>query len=126
MTVPATPANHTPQPTQNGLIMLSTSGGTTPRTRREATPGATPHRTLSDVDAERYAAVPLDEIARAVKDIADGRPVIVVDDANRENEGDLVERYGCVALGIDVAKDAVGQRPGCSCAGGTGGRPPGS
>jgi 3,4-dihydroxy 2-butanone 4-phosphate synthase/GTP cyclohydrolase II len=35
-------------------------------------------------------AVPLDEIARAIKDIADGRPVLVVDDADRENEGDIV------------------------------------
>jgi len=33
---------------------------------------------------------PLDEITRAIKDIADGRPVIVVDDADRENEGDIV------------------------------------
>ncbi len=32
----------------------------------------------------------LDEIDRAIKDIAAGRPVIVVDDENRENEGDLV------------------------------------
>ena len=87
MTVPATPLPHTSQPTQNGLIMASTPGGTTPR---DATPGAMPHRALSDVDAERYAAVPLDEVARAVKDIADGRPVVVVDDADRENEGDIV------------------------------------
>jgi 3,4-dihydroxy 2-butanone 4-phosphate synthase / GTP cyclohydrolase II len=36
------------------------------------------------------ANVPLDEVARAIKDIADGRPVIVVDDADRENEGDIV------------------------------------
>ncbi len=90
MTVPATPLPHTSQPTQNGLIMLSTSGGTTPRTPRGATSGGTTPRTLSDVDAERYAAVPLDEVARAVKDIADGRPVVVVDDADRENEGDIV------------------------------------
>ncbi|TVZ03150.1 bifunctional 3,4-dihydroxy-2-butanone-4-phosphate synthase/GTP cyclohydrolase II [Trebonia kvetii] len=34
--------------------------------------------------------VPLDEVARAIKDIADGRPVLVVDDADRENEGDVV------------------------------------
>ena len=34
--------------------------------------------------------IPLDEVARAIKDIADGRPVIVVDDADRENEGDIV------------------------------------
>src|SRR5262249_21680449 len=77
VTMPATPLPHTPQPTQNGLTM-------------HATPGGTPPHTLSDVDAERYAAVPLDEVARAIKDIADGRPVIVVDDADRENEGDIV------------------------------------
>jgi 3,4-dihydroxy 2-butanone 4-phosphate synthase / GTP cyclohydrolase II len=34
--------------------------------------------------------VPLDEVIRAIKDIAAGRPVVVVDDADRENEGDLV------------------------------------
>jgi 3,4-dihydroxy 2-butanone 4-phosphate synthase/GTP cyclohydrolase II len=34
--------------------------------------------------------VPLDEVTRAIKDIADGRPVVVVDDANRENEGDII------------------------------------
>ena len=35
-------------------------------------------------------AIPLDDVARAIKDIADGRAVIVVDDADRENEGDIV------------------------------------
>jgi 3,4-dihydroxy 2-butanone 4-phosphate synthase/GTP cyclohydrolase II len=35
-------------------------------------------------------AIPLDDVERAIKDIADGRPVIVVDDADRENEGDIV------------------------------------
>jgi len=34
--------------------------------------------------------IPLDDVVRAIKDIADGRPVIVVDDADRENEGDIV------------------------------------
>jgi 3,4-dihydroxy 2-butanone 4-phosphate synthase/GTP cyclohydrolase II len=34
--------------------------------------------------------IPLDDVTRAIKDIADGRPVIVVDDANRENEGDII------------------------------------
>ena len=73
----------TPATNASGLIMLSSSaGGTTPLA-------------VTDPDAERYAAVPrdesvLDEVARAVKDIADGRPVIVVDDADRENEGDIV------------------------------------
>ena len=32
----------------------------------------------------------LDPVERAVADIAAGRPVVVVDDENRENEGDLV------------------------------------
>jgi 3,4-dihydroxy 2-butanone 4-phosphate synthase / GTP cyclohydrolase II len=32
----------------------------------------------------------LDSVERALKDIAAGRPVVVVDDADRENEGDLV------------------------------------
>jgi 3,4-dihydroxy 2-butanone 4-phosphate synthase / GTP cyclohydrolase II len=36
------------------------------------------------------AAIPMDEVTRAIKDIADGRPVIVVDDADRENEGDII------------------------------------
>jgi 3,4-dihydroxy 2-butanone 4-phosphate synthase/GTP cyclohydrolase II len=40
--------------------------------------------------AAAYDAVPLDEVARAIKDIADGRPVVVVDDADRENEGDII------------------------------------
>jgi 3,4-dihydroxy 2-butanone 4-phosphate synthase/GTP cyclohydrolase II len=31
-----------------------------------------------------------DEVDRAIKDIAAGRPVVVVDDANRENEGDII------------------------------------
>ena len=34
--------------------------------------------------------VPLDEVTRAIEDIAAGRPVVVVDDVNRENEGDIV------------------------------------
>ena len=42
--------------------------------------------TMNNTDDE----VPLDEVARAIKDIADGRPVLVVDDADRENEGDIV------------------------------------
>jgi 3,4-dihydroxy 2-butanone 4-phosphate synthase / GTP cyclohydrolase II len=34
--------------------------------------------------------VQLDDVQRAIKDIAAGRPVIVVDDENRENEGDII------------------------------------
>ncbi|HEX3516860.1 MAG TPA: bifunctional 3,4-dihydroxy-2-butanone-4-phosphate synthase/GTP cyclohydrolase II [Trebonia sp.] len=51
----------------------------------------TPPRTSGDADVERSGTTtPLDEVARAIKDIADGRPVVVVDDADRENEGDIV------------------------------------
>ena len=35
-------------------------------------------------------AIKLDDVTRAIDDIAAGRPVVVVDDADRENEGDLV------------------------------------
>ena len=31
-----------------------------------------------------------DDIDRAIKDMAEGRPVVVVDDADRENEGDII------------------------------------
>lgn len=37
-----------------------------------------------------HAPVPLDSVDRAIAEIAAGRPIIVVDDQNRENEGDLV------------------------------------
>jgi 3,4-dihydroxy 2-butanone 4-phosphate synthase/GTP cyclohydrolase II len=39
---------------------------------------------------ESTGITPLDDVERAIKDIADGRPVVVVDDADRENEGDIV------------------------------------
>ena len=32
----------------------------------------------------------LDDVDRAIKDIAEGRPVVVVDDEDRENEGDII------------------------------------
>jgi 3,4-dihydroxy 2-butanone 4-phosphate synthase / GTP cyclohydrolase II len=35
-------------------------------------------------------SVPLDSVERAIAAIAAGRPVVVVDDANRENEGDII------------------------------------
>src|SRR6202161_311383 len=44
---------------------------------------------MQNLDAE-LSAIPLDEVTRALKDFADGRPVVVVDDANRENEGDII------------------------------------
>ena len=39
---------------------------------------------------ERAEPVALDPVERAITEIAAGRPVVVVDDENRENEGDLV------------------------------------
>ncbi|MET3985154.1 bifunctional 3,4-dihydroxy-2-butanone-4-phosphate synthase/GTP cyclohydrolase II [Streptomyces sp. PvR034] len=39
----------------------------------------------SDIESFR-----LDPVEQAIRDIAEGRPVVVVDDENRENEGDLV------------------------------------
>lgn len=39
-------------------------------------------RTLEDLS--------LDPVEQAIRDIAAGRPVVVVDDEDRENEGDLV------------------------------------
>ncbi len=36
------------------------------------------------------ADTPLDDVERAIADIAAGRPVVVVDDADRENEGDII------------------------------------
>ena len=44
---------------------------------------------MQNID-EELSAIPLDDVVRAIKDIADGRPVIVVDDVDRENEGDIV------------------------------------
>ena len=40
--------------------------------------------------AESAEDLRLDPIERAIADIAAGRPVVVVDDEDRENEGDLV------------------------------------
>ncbi len=44
----------------------------------------------ADEMTELNGTVPLDDVTRAIEDIAAGRPVVVVDDADRENEGDLV------------------------------------
>jgi 3,4-dihydroxy 2-butanone 4-phosphate synthase / GTP cyclohydrolase II len=63
--------------TQEELIMQTSAAQATPRTAQ-------------DTDQEVAGAVALDEVARAIKDIADGRPVVVVDDADRENEGDII------------------------------------
>jgi 3,4-dihydroxy 2-butanone 4-phosphate synthase / GTP cyclohydrolase II len=43
-----------------------------------------------EVDPSAVPDPQLDDVARAVADIAAGRPVVVVDDADRENEGDII------------------------------------
>ncbi|WP_156185006.1 bifunctional 3,4-dihydroxy-2-butanone-4-phosphate synthase/GTP cyclohydrolase II [Allosalinactinospora lopnorensis] len=47
---------------------------------------------VSDGTAERRggASIALDDITGAIADMAAGRPVVVVDDEDRENEGDLI------------------------------------
>jgi 3,4-dihydroxy 2-butanone 4-phosphate synthase/GTP cyclohydrolase II len=45
--------------------------------------------TMQDADAG-LSAIPLDDVTRALKDVTDGRPVVVVDDAGRENEGYII------------------------------------
>ena len=44
----------------------------------------------ADEMTELNGTVPLDDVTRAIEDIAAGRPVVVVDDADRENEGDII------------------------------------
>jgi 3,4-dihydroxy 2-butanone 4-phosphate synthase/GTP cyclohydrolase II len=56
---------------------------------------AGPAETAADLAAWRSEqrmvdGVALDDVARAVADIAAGRAVVVVDDADRENEGDII------------------------------------
>src|ERR1700691_579795 len=47
---------------------------------------------MTSPETQRAAAdaVSLDEVERAVQDIRAGRAVVVVDDATRENEGDII------------------------------------
>ncbi|MEV6731558.1 bifunctional 3,4-dihydroxy-2-butanone-4-phosphate synthase/GTP cyclohydrolase II [Streptomyces sp. NPDC051364] len=45
---------------------------------------------VPDIDAVLEAVFRLDPVEQAIRDIAAGRPVVVVDDEDRENEGDLV------------------------------------
>jgi 3,4-dihydroxy 2-butanone 4-phosphate synthase/GTP cyclohydrolase II len=44
--------------------------------------------------------VRLDSVQRAIEDIKAGRPVVVVDDANRENEGDIIAAASAMTPGL--------------------------
>ena len=57
-----------------------------PARRRRSRPAGAAEDSLRPVPSP----VPLDSVERAVADIATGRPVVVVDDADRENEGDII------------------------------------
>lgn len=46
--------------------------------------------TFTWYSADRVEGLGLDPVEQAIRDIAAGRPVVVVDDEDRENEGDLV------------------------------------
>ena len=52
-------------------------------------PGA-PHGRAADDPDGTSGEIPLDSVEQAIADIAAGRPVLVVDDADRENEGDII------------------------------------
>jgi 3,4-dihydroxy 2-butanone 4-phosphate synthase / GTP cyclohydrolase II len=45
---------------------------------------------LASSALDASSTVPLDDVERAIADIAAGRAVVVVDDENRENEGDII------------------------------------
>src|SRR5213080_4454715 len=52
--------------------------------------GVSPARASADTPDASAESAMLDSVERAVADVAAGRPVVVVDDANRENEGDII------------------------------------
>lgn len=62
----------------------------TPRGVPSAGDPAAPNRGGHPADGEAVEEPRLDSVAHAVAEIAAGRPVVVVDDDDRENEGDLV------------------------------------
>jgi 3,4-dihydroxy 2-butanone 4-phosphate synthase/GTP cyclohydrolase II len=53
-------------------------------------PNGSPARAVPANGAAGDHAVRLDDVSRAIAEVAAGRPVIVVDDADREDEGDII------------------------------------
>ncbi|HEX4814433.1 MAG TPA: bifunctional 3,4-dihydroxy-2-butanone-4-phosphate synthase/GTP cyclohydrolase II [Nonomuraea sp.] len=45
---------------------------------------------MKDIETGDVDVIKLDPVERAIEDIRDGKPVVVVDDESRENEGDLI------------------------------------
>ncbi len=56
----------------------------------DAPPAPRPPSEAEPADPGAVFGLALDPVEEAVRDIAEGRPVVVVDDESRENEGDLV------------------------------------
>ncbi|MFE9391485.1 bifunctional 3,4-dihydroxy-2-butanone-4-phosphate synthase/GTP cyclohydrolase II [Streptomyces sp. NPDC006784] len=56
----------------------------------DAPPAPRPSSEAEPADPGAVFGLALDPVEEAVRDIAEGRPVVVVDDESRENEGDLV------------------------------------
>lgn len=75
----------------------------------------TPHGPASSA---RAAGVLLDSIERALAEIRGGRPVVVVDDEDRENEGDLI--FAASAATIELVAFMIRHTSGYICVGMTG------
>ena len=56
----------------------------------------------------------LDDVSRAIEDIAAGRPVLVVDDENRENEGDII--FAATAATPELLAFTIRHTSGVICA----------
>ena len=83
---PATGPAPAPGATGNGAVPADPGTAPEPSRRRLARPAGA---SAGTPDASAESAM-LDSVERAVADVAAGRPVVVVDDANRENEGDII------------------------------------
>jgi 3,4-dihydroxy 2-butanone 4-phosphate synthase/GTP cyclohydrolase II len=80
----------TAEATRAARLGAVTSAATPTPPPTQALPQTTQDELIMPNIDEELPAIPLDDVVRAIKDIADGRPVIVVDDADRENEGDII------------------------------------
>ena len=71
---------------------------------------ASQRRCGHDRGTQARDTVPLDSVERAIADVAAGRAVVVVDDANRENEGDIVFAASKAMRRADGVHDQVHPR----------------
>ncbi len=96
MTAPARPAAPPAARTAAAPPLRPARAGDTPGPGPWSTEGASMTTALQDThdrftdDGYPDDRIVLDPVERAIADIAAGRPVVVVDDEDRENEGDLI------------------------------------